>query len=67
VAAQAEGVRSRATAGRAYLDAAAGAIVVDVGYGRQSVVDAMARQASAFTRPARSCGRDSVVPATMRA
>jgi len=54
------------TTGRAYLDAA-GAIVVDVGHGRQSVVDPMARLASAFTRPARSCGRDSVVPASMRA
>ncbi len=35
--------------GRAYLDAAGGAIVVNVGHGRRSVVDAMARQAGAFT------------------
>jgi adenosylmethionine-8-amino-7-oxononanoate aminotransferase len=35
--------------GRAYLDAAGGAIVVNVGHGRQSIVDAMERQARAFT------------------
>lgn len=35
--------------GRAYLDAAGGAIVVNVGHGRGSIVDAMERQARAFT------------------
>ena len=35
--------------GRAYLDAAGGAIVVNVGHGRKSVLDAMERQARAFT------------------
>jgi adenosylmethionine-8-amino-7-oxononanoate aminotransferase len=35
--------------GRAYLDAAGGAVVVNVGHGRQSIVDAMERQARAFT------------------
>ena len=49
VAARAEGCAIWDTAGRAYLDAAGGALVVNVGHGRQSVVDAMARQASAFT------------------
>lgn len=34
--------------GRAYLDAAGGAIVVNVGHGRREVVDAMARQAGAI-------------------
>jgi len=35
--------------GRAYLDAAGGAVVVNVGHGRQSVANAMERQARAFT------------------
>ena len=49
VAARAEGSTIWDTDGRAYLDGAGGAIVVNVGHGRQSVVDAIARQASAFT------------------
>jgi adenosylmethionine-8-amino-7-oxononanoate aminotransferase len=49
VAARAEGCTIWDTQGRAYLDAAGGAIVVNVGHGRQSVVDAMERQARAFT------------------
>jgi adenosylmethionine-8-amino-7-oxononanoate aminotransferase len=48
-AARAEGATIWDTDGRAYLDAAGGAIVVNVGHGRQSVVDAMERQARAFT------------------
>jgi adenosylmethionine-8-amino-7-oxononanoate aminotransferase len=49
VAARAEGATIWDTEGRAYLDAAGGAIVVNVGHGRQSIVDAMERQARAFT------------------
>jgi adenosylmethionine-8-amino-7-oxononanoate aminotransferase len=49
VAARADGCTIWDADGRAYLDAAGGAIVVNVGHGRQSVVDAMARQAGAFT------------------
>jgi adenosylmethionine-8-amino-7-oxononanoate aminotransferase len=49
VAARAEGCTIWDAAGRAYLDAAGGAIVVNVGHGRKSVVEAMARQAGAFT------------------
>ncbi|HEX7492092.1 MAG TPA: aminotransferase class III-fold pyridoxal phosphate-dependent enzyme, partial [Candidatus Limnocylindrales bacterium] len=49
VAARAEGATVWDKDGRAYLDAAGGAIVVNVGHGRQSVVDAMERQARAFT------------------
>jgi adenosylmethionine-8-amino-7-oxononanoate aminotransferase len=49
VAARAEGCTIWDTDGRAYLDAAGGAIVVNVGHGRASIVDAMARQARAFT------------------
>ena len=49
LAARAEGATIWDEEGRAYLDAAGGAIVVNVGHGRQSVVDAMARQARAFT------------------
>ena len=49
VAARAEGCTIWDAEGRAYLDAAGGAVVVNVGHGRQSVVDAMARQAGAFT------------------
>lgn len=48
-AARAEGSTVWDTEGRAYLDAAGGAIVVNVGHGRRSVVDAMERQARAFT------------------
>jgi adenosylmethionine-8-amino-7-oxononanoate aminotransferase len=49
VAARAEGCTIWDTDGRAYLDAAGGAIVVNVGHGRHSVVAAAERQASAFT------------------
>jgi adenosylmethionine-8-amino-7-oxononanoate aminotransferase len=49
VAAKAEGCTIWDAEGRAYLDAAGGAIVVNVGHGRQSIVDAMERQARAFT------------------
>ena len=49
VAVRAEGATIWDAAGRAYLDAAGGAIVVNVGHGRQSIVDAMERQARAFT------------------
>ena len=49
VAARADGCTIWDTQGRAYLDAAGGAIVVNVGHGRQSIVDAMERQARAFT------------------
>jgi adenosylmethionine-8-amino-7-oxononanoate aminotransferase len=48
-AARAEGSTIWDKDGRAYLDAAGGAIVVNVGHGRQTVVDAMERQARAFT------------------
>src|SRR5664280_2639181 len=49
VAVRAEGSTIWDADGRSYLDAAGGAIVVNVGHGRQSVVDAMERQARAFT------------------
>ncbi|MGD0248554.1 MAG: aminotransferase class III-fold pyridoxal phosphate-dependent enzyme [Candidatus Limnocylindrales bacterium] len=49
VAVRAEGCTIWDAEGRAYLDAAGGAIVVNVGHGRQSIVDAMERQARAFT------------------
>jgi adenosylmethionine-8-amino-7-oxononanoate aminotransferase len=49
VAVRAEGSTIWDADGREYLDAAGGAIVVNVGHGRQSVVDAMERQARAFT------------------
>jgi hypothetical protein len=49
VAVRAEGSTIWDTEGRSYLDAAGGAIVVNVGHGRQSIVDAMERQARAFT------------------
>jgi adenosylmethionine-8-amino-7-oxononanoate aminotransferase len=49
VAARAEACTIWDAAGRAYLDAAGGAIVVNVGHGRASIVDAMERQARAFT------------------
>ena len=45
VAVRAEGSTIHATDGRAYLDAAGGAIVVNVGHGRGSVAAAMADQA----------------------
>jgi adenosylmethionine-8-amino-7-oxononanoate aminotransferase len=48
-ATRAEGTTIWDMDGRAYLDAAGGAIVVNVGHGRQSIVDAMERQARAFT------------------
>ncbi len=47
VAVAAEGCTIHDAAGRAYLDAAGGAIVVGVGHGRSTVVEAMARQAAA--------------------
>ena len=49
IATRAEGATIWDEAGRAYLDAAGGAIVVNVGHGRQSIVDAMERQARRFT------------------
>jgi adenosylmethionine-8-amino-7-oxononanoate aminotransferase len=49
IAVRAEGCTIWDAGGRAYLDAAGGAIVVNVGHGRQSIVDAMERQARAFT------------------
>ena len=49
VAARAEGSTIWDADGRSYLDAAGGAIVVNVGHGRQSIVDAMERPARAFT------------------
>jgi adenosylmethionine-8-amino-7-oxononanoate aminotransferase len=49
IAVRAEGSTIWDADGRAYLDAAGGAIVVNVGHGRQSIVDAMERQARAFT------------------
>ncbi len=48
-AARAEGATIWDADGRTYLDAAGGAIVVNVGHGRQSIVDAMERQARKFT------------------
>ena len=45
VAVRAEGSTIWDADGRAYLDAAGGAIVVNVGHGRQSIADAMAAQA----------------------
>jgi len=41
-----EGITLHAADGRSYLDAAGGAIVVNVGHGRRSVADVMAAQAS---------------------
>ena len=46
VAAEAFGSTIRDTEGREYLDAAGGAIVVNVGHGRRDVADAMAAQAA---------------------
>jgi adenosylmethionine-8-amino-7-oxononanoate aminotransferase len=48
-ASRAEGSTIWDADGRTYLDAAGGAIVVNVGHGRQSIVDAMERQARKFT------------------
>jgi adenosylmethionine-8-amino-7-oxononanoate aminotransferase len=48
-AARAEGSTIWDADGRAYLDAAGGAIVVNVGHGRQSIVDVMEAQARRFT------------------
>ena len=45
VAARAEGVWIEDTSGKRYLDAAGGAIVVNVGHGERAVVEAMAEQA----------------------
>ena len=45
VAARAEGSTIWDAEGRAYLDAAGGAVVVNVGHGRQSIADVMAAQA----------------------
>jgi adenosylmethionine-8-amino-7-oxononanoate aminotransferase len=49
VAVRAEGCTIWDADGRAYLDAAGGAIVVNVGHGRQSIVDAAETQGRAFT------------------
>ena len=49
VAARAERCTIWDADGRAYLDACGGAIVVNVGHGRQSIVDAAEKQARAFT------------------
>jgi adenosylmethionine-8-amino-7-oxononanoate aminotransferase len=49
VAVRAEGCTIWDADGRAYLDGAGGAIVVNVGHGRQSIVDAAEKQARAFT------------------
>ena len=46
VAARAEGATIWDAEGKAYLDAAGGAIVVGVGHGRESVARVMAEQAS---------------------
>jgi adenosylmethionine-8-amino-7-oxononanoate aminotransferase len=46
IAVEASGSMIRDAAGREYLDAAGGAIVVNVGHGRRSVADAMADQAA---------------------
>jgi hypothetical protein len=48
VAVRAEGSTIWDTDGRAYLDAAGGAIVIGVGHGRRTVVEAMTRQAGAI-------------------
>ncbi|MBI2777640.1 MAG: aspartate aminotransferase family protein [Chloroflexi bacterium] len=48
-AVRAEGSRIWDADGKAYLDAAGGAIVVNVGHGRQAVADVMARQAAALS------------------
>jgi len=48
-AARAQGSTIWDADGRAYLDAAGGAIVVNIGHGRQSIVDAMENQARKFT------------------
>jgi adenosylmethionine-8-amino-7-oxononanoate aminotransferase len=48
-AARAEGCTIWDADGRAYLDAAGGAVVVNVGHGRQSIVDAAEKQARDFT------------------
>ena len=45
VAVEAHGATIRDTAGREYLDAAGGAIVVNVGHGRASIAEVMAEQA----------------------
>src|SRR4051794_41901176 len=45
VAVEAHGTTILAADGREYLDAAGGAIVVNVGHGRASIADAMASQA----------------------
>jgi len=46
VAVEAQGSTIRDSAGREYLDAAGGAIVINVGHGRRSIADAMADQAA---------------------
>jgi len=70
VAARAEGATIWDAAGNAYLDAAGGAVVVGVGHGRQSVVQAMADQAgrvayahpTAFTSDALERYADALAP-----
>ncbi|HSJ51084.1 MAG TPA: aminotransferase class III-fold pyridoxal phosphate-dependent enzyme [Actinomycetota bacterium] len=69
-AVRAEGVWIEDAAGRRYLDAAGGAIVVNVGHGDRSLVDAMAAQAAlvpyvhgtAFTTEALEAYADEVAP-----
>jgi adenosylmethionine-8-amino-7-oxononanoate aminotransferase len=53
IAARAEGSTIWDTNGKAYIDASGGAVVVGVGHGRRSVVDAIAAQASsvAYAHP----------------
>jgi hypothetical protein len=46
IAVEASGSTIRDAAGREYLDAAGGAVVVNVGHGRREIADAMAAQAS---------------------
>src|SRR5256885_1477638 len=48
VAVRGEGSTIWDASGRAYLDAAGGAIVVGIGHGRRSVADTMANQAAAI-------------------
>jgi adenosylmethionine-8-amino-7-oxononanoate aminotransferase len=45
VAVEASGSTIRDAAGREYIDAAGGAIVVNVGHGRRQIADAIAAQA----------------------
>jgi adenosylmethionine-8-amino-7-oxononanoate aminotransferase len=70
VAVRAEGSTIWDEEGRAYLDAAGGAVVVNVGHGRQSIADAMAAQAgrlayahgSAFTNESIEAYAEALAP-----